>query len=194
MIVGAKHYVMRADRKVLNKVNRAYIVRPDGKLEHQDKIFPTPWEVKQGVKGGNKGIKKFQNEKFTFIVLTCHDAEFPNLSHKIAKLKPEVIFVPSMTDDLNGLRRVKRTSQARAVEQMSYVAMTGASSLRGAKWHTYQGRNFLFTPQNKYFSEPSASSLEESMSLFYIDIPRLRKARADKSQVYPVRDYLNLGN
>ena len=149
--------------------------------------------MKQGVVGA-EDIKKFNYEGFSFVVLTCHDAEFASLSQRIAKLKPEVIFVPSMTDDLNGLQRVKRTSQARAVEQMAYVAMTGTSSKAGAKWHTYQGKSFLFTPQNKYFIEPKSGGLEESLKMFYLDIPRLREARADKSQVYPVRDYLNLGN
>lgn len=188
-IIGANHYVLTPKNKFLN---RAYIVKPDGSLYYQDKIYPTPWEVRQGVIGGKK-TNKFEWEDFSFVVLTCHDAEFPNLSLELAKLKPEIIFVPSMTDDLNGLQRVKRTSQARSIEHMSYVLMTGASSKRGAKWHTYQGRSFLFTPQNKYFSEPEGGALEEGLKIFHLDLPSLRKARKDQKQVYPSRD-LKLGS
>lgn len=188
MIVGANHYVLTGKSSFKN---RAYIVKANGELSYQDKIYPTPWEVRQGVKSFKK-IKTFKTEEFSFVVLTCHDAEFPDLSVRLSKIKPEVVFVPSMTDDLNGLSRVKRTSQARAIEHMAYVLMTGASSEKKAKWHTYQGRSFLFTPHNKYFKEPQGGDLDEQLKIFYLDLPSLRKARGDRKQVYPARDYLNL--
>ncbi|MAZ47522.1 MAG: hypothetical protein CME65_03100 [Halobacteriovoraceae bacterium] len=187
MIIGANHYILSGKSKFKN---RAYIVKANGEIAFQDKIYPTPWEVRQGVKG-NKKIEIFKTEELSFVVLTCHDAEFPDISVRLSKMKPEVIFVPSMTDDLNGLSRVKRTSQARAIEHMSYVLMTGASSEVGAKWHTYQGKSFLFTPHNKYFEEPQEGDLDEQLKIFYLDLPSLRKARGDRKQVYPARDYLN---
>lgn len=183
MLVGASSFVKKGKKFV----NRAYIIYPDGKLKYQDKNYPTPWEVEHNVKKTSQ-LTKFEFENFKFVVLICHDAEFPKLSHKLSRIRPEVIFVPSQTDDDYGLERVKRTSQARAVEHMAYVVMTGTSSVAGAPWHTYQGQNFLMTPQNKYFTEPKNSGKKEVVSIFALDLEALKKARADKKQIYPARD------
>lgn len=98
--------------------------------------------------------------------------------------------MPSQTDDLYGLNRVKITSFARAVEQMSYVVMTGTSGDQDAPWHSYVGQNFLFTPQNKYFPKFNHEGPfnSEGLSLFTIDLEHLRVARKDSKQVYPARD------
>lgn len=183
MLIGASSFVKRGKKFI----NRAYVIYPDGKVKYQDKNYPTPWEVEHKVKKTSH-LKTFEFEDFNFVVLICHDAEFPKLSRKLSRIKPEVIFVPSQTDDDYGLARVKRTSQARAVEHMALVVMTGTSSVDGAPWHTYQGQNFLMTPQNKYFAEPRSSGKKEVVSIFALDLVALKKARADKKQIYPARD------
>lgn len=184
LIVGASTFKKRGKSRIYN---RAYIVFPDGKLKYQDKNFPTPWEKRHGI-SKNKNIKTFKYADFKFVVLTCHDAEFPSLSKKLTRIKPDIIFVPSQTDSEFGFERVKRTSQARAVEHMSYVLMTGTAGDAQAPWHSYVGRNLLLTPQNKYFTEPEGSDHKEQLSLFAVDIEQLRLARKDKGQVYPARD------
>lgn len=171
-------------------INRAFFISAKGKVHHQDKLYPTPWEKKYGFKGGKK-IDLFTHDGIPFVILTCHDAEFPSVSSFLVPLRPEVIFVPSQTDNLYGLERVRATSQARAIEHFAYVIMTGASGMKEAPWHTYVGRNFLFTPQNKYFPEKSRMSVNqanEELSIFQLDLETLRTARKDKSQVYPARD------
>lgn len=184
-IVGAST-VVKSGKQFLN---RAYFIDTEGKLKYQDKVYPTPWEVTEGFKGG-KTIELFKTPEMTFSILICHDAEFPDISQSLMKTRPEVIFVPSMTDDEWGLNRVKFTSQARAVEHMAYVVMTGTSSVENAPWHTYVGRNHLFVPQNKYFKsiKTGPSSRKESLSFYTIDLELLRKARKDLKQVYPARD------
>jgi predicted amidohydrolase len=171
--------------------NRAYLMTPDGGVRTQDKLYPTPWERKYGFTGG-PAVELFLEGGVSLVILVCHDAEFPDISRGLAPLKPEVIFVPSMTDDLHGLERVRVTSAARAVEHMSYVVMTGTAGATGAPWHSYLGQNYLFVPKNKFFpsGESSGASTQETLSVFTLDLRTLRKARQEADQVYPARDLL----
>jgi predicted amidohydrolase len=79
---------------------------------------------------------------------------------------------------------------ARSIEHMSYVLMTGASGNKNVPWHTYIGQNFFITPQNEYFEnmEKSGPHNKESLSIFELDISKLRQSRQDFKQVYPARD------
>lgn len=183
-IVGASVVI----RKKSHFVNRAFSISHKGTVSYQDKIWPTPWEVRHGFVGGGT-IKLFKTDEFSFSILICHDAEFPSISSALAKTKPEVLFVPSQTDDVFGLKRVESTARARAIEHMAYVVMTGDSGDTKTPWHAYVGQSFLFAPQNKYFeSEKSGSFSQEELSLFEINLSKLRESRADKKQVYPARD------
>jgi predicted amidohydrolase len=171
-------------------INRAFYINDQGIVKYQDKVFPTPWEKKNGFVGG-KRIVLFKDKNLSFVILICHDAEFPKISNSLAHLRPEVIFVPSQTDDESGLERVRATSAARSIEHFSYVVMTGASSEEKAPWHSYLGKNFLFTPQNKYFlnqNKGGGKVHQEELSLFEIDLKTLQKGRNDESQVNPARD------
>jgi predicted amidohydrolase len=187
ILIGASTF-LKTDAGFLN---RAYAVWPDGRTERQDKNFPTPWEARHGVQP-SKGINVIRGEHFSFAILICHDAEFPGISLELVKSRPEVIFVPSQTDDQFGLERVARTSAARAVEHQAYVFMTGTVGEKGAPWHAYLGQNFLYTPQNKYFAgmeRRGRNFQQEELSVFEINLPLLRAARADKSQIDPARDF-----
>lgn len=184
-IIGASIVVKKKE----HFLNRALFIDPTGKVQTQDKIRPTPWEARLNFKGGND-VKLFKTPDFSFVILICHDAEFPDISQNLTKSLPQVIFVPSMTDDEFGLNRVKLTSAARAVEHMAYVLMTGTSGIPDAPWHAYLGKNHFFIPQNKYFigMDSTVSSSEETLSFYHLDLARLKAARADAKQIYPVRD------
>lgn len=184
-IIGASVVV-----KVKNYfINRSFYISSKGVVLYQDKMQPTPWETKHKFIG-EKQVRYFETEDFSFVILICHDSEFPTISSRLSGKRPEVIFVPSQTDDQYGLNRVKYTSMARAVEHMAYVIMTGDSGNKEAPWHSYVGQSFLFTPQNKYFEkmEKSGPYNKESLSIFKIDILKLRQSRQDFKQVYPARD------
>ena len=184
-IIGAS-VVIKSGKHFLN---RAFFIDSQGKVQFQDKLRPTPWESRYKFKG-ESSVKLFRSPDFSFVILICHDAEFPDISQNLGKLRPEVIFVPSMTDDEFGLNRVKLTSSARAIEHMSYVLMTGTSARADAPWHAYEGRNHFFVPQNKYFADIRSpiSSSEESISFYHLDLAKLKAARLDVKQVYPARD------
>lgn len=187
-IIGPSHFVQNKN----SILNRAYIIRKDGTLYYQDKIYPTPWEKKYDISGGEHKVRLFNFEGVRFVVLICHDVEFPNLSVMLKKLRPEIIFVPSQTDTFKGRNRVIYTSKARAIEQMSYVFVAGNSGIPKAKWHSYQGGSHLFTPQNKYFSKNTSKSFPGTTQIkhFQIDLKILKQSRNDTNQVFPIRDII----
>lgn len=170
-------------------LNTAVLVKKDGSVIFQDKLFLTPWEVKQGWSNG-KRLNIFEIDGIKMVILICHDSEFPVVSQAITKAKPEVILVPSMTDDNHGYARVSRTSMARAVEHMAYVLQLGTTSLADAPWHTYYGNAALWTPQNSSFANAESGSEvgSDKPMLFKLNIKKLRATRAQVSQVYPARD------
>jgi predicted amidohydrolase len=187
LIVGASGMV----KSGAHWINRAYVVFPDGDVKFQDKLYPTPWEKKYGFIG-EKNLRTFhyqiRDQDLKFVVLTCHDAEFPAVSQKLAKMQFDLILVPSMTDDVDGQTRVKITSSARAIEHMAYVLMTGDRSVQNAPWHSYVGNNFFFQPANHYFKPLNSMAPTNGVSVWPIDLELLKKSRADPAQVYPARD------
>jgi predicted amidohydrolase len=52
--------------------------------------------------------------------------EFPELARKLALDGAQILLVPFWTDTKNGYLRVRRTAQARAIENECYVVMAGA--------------------------------------------------------------------
>lgn len=180
-ILGASNYIKDAGKTF----NAAFIVFPDKPIQSQYKNYPTPWEIKYGIQR-SKGIKLFKYKDLNFSVLICHDVEFPNLSMELAKKNIDIIFVPSMTDDENGYQRVLRTSQARAIEQMVYVALTGTKSeLEKAPWNSYVGHSNWIKPKNKYFN---SDMLSDDLLIINLNKKDLIKSRKDLKQVYPARD------
>jgi predicted amidohydrolase len=187
ILIGASTLIPSANEGF---INRAYMIKPKQKAVYQDKNYPTPWELKQKVQRTSE-IKLFKGDDFNFVILICYDAEFPSISMKLTELMPEVVFVPSQTDDEWGLERVKRTSAARSIEHMAYVLMTGISGEKNAPWHSYVGRNYVFAPQNKIMNTPDYMGKNQmELSIISLNLDLLRKSRSDKSQIYPARDEL----
>src|SRR5690606_26365728 len=90
-------------------LNTAIFSNKNGEITLQDKLFLTPWEGKQGWSNGKK-LHFIDVNGVKAVILICHDSEFPLISQAISKATPELIIVPSMTDDLYGYNRVHRTS------------------------------------------------------------------------------------
>jgi predicted amidohydrolase len=172
--------------------NTAILVTPDKSTYLQDKIYLTPWESKLGWKSGEK-LKVHKLAFATIVMATCYDVEFPQVSHLLASSQPEIILVPSQTDDIFGFQRVLRTSMARAVEHMSYVVHVGATSEQDARWHTYYGGGGVYTPQNNYFigRELILKNNDPKGIFFELDLEILRLARAQPNEIYPARDQQN---
>jgi len=105
--------------------NVGYLCKRDGTRERYEKIHATPDEERiWGMKGGNQ-IRTFDTDSGRIGILICYDSEFPELSRLLADEGMEILFVPYLTDTQNGYSRVRSCSQARAIENECYVAITG---------------------------------------------------------------------
>lgn len=123
-IIGGTHIVRKEGDFF---VNRAYFFYPDGRYQYQDKIHLTPWEkVAWGLETGNK-LNIFQTKFGKIAILTCYDIEFPELSRRVVELGAKMIFSPSCTASEQGMYRVIRCAQARAVENQIFVVETGTT-------------------------------------------------------------------
>lgn len=106
--------------------NVGYLCRRDGSTERYVKIHATPDETKAwGLQGGTE-IKTFDTDCGKIGILICYDSEFPELSRLLANDGMDILFVPFLTDTQNGYSRVRHCSQARAIENECYVAITGS--------------------------------------------------------------------
>ncbi len=104
--------------------NRCFIATADGREYTQDKRRMTRFEHEQwGISGGD-GHALFEVKGLKCAVAICYDSEFPNYVREKVDLGAELILVPSCTDSLAGYHRVRVGSQARALENQCYVAVS----------------------------------------------------------------------
>jgi predicted amidohydrolase/ribosomal protein S18 acetylase RimI-like enzyme len=120
-ILGGSH-----PRRMGSRIeNVASVYLPDGTLHHQSKLHITPSEARWwGIEGGS-GLKVIQTPKARVGILICYDIEFPEAARLLADHGCEIIFVPFCTDDRQAYLRVRYCAQARAVENLVYIAMAG---------------------------------------------------------------------
>ena len=106
--------------------NVSWLLRRNGTFEAQYKIHITPDEVSYwGVQGGD-ALKVFDTDCGKIAILVCYDSEFPELARLATMQGAQIIFVPFWTDTKNAYQRVRYCSQARAIENECFVAITGS--------------------------------------------------------------------
>lgn len=133
--------------------NVAYLCRRDGSYDSQYKIHPTPAEISDwGMSGGDK-VKVFETDVARIGILICYDVEFPELPRLMADEGLEILFVPFATDMQNGYNRVRICSQARAVENECYVAISGSVGNLPKVWNMdiQFGQSAVFSPSDFAF-------------------------------------------
>jgi len=109
-----------------NLHNVSFLCRRDGTWDSQYKLHITPDEIEYwGFSGGNE-LKIFDTDIGKIGILICYDVEFPELSRILADRGMKILLVPFWTDTKNGYLRIRRCSQARAIENECYVAISGS--------------------------------------------------------------------
>ena len=120
-IIAGSHPILRNNQLY----NSAHLFTPTGEVYIQDKIHITPGErLHWGIQPGH-GLKVFDTGLARIAIQVCYDIEFPEASRLLTLAGAEVVFVPFSTDERKSYTRVRYCSQARAVENMIYVVITG---------------------------------------------------------------------
>ena len=171
-------------------LNTAVLFLPDGSSVRQAKLFPTPWEVKLGFVGADI-LHVYDLPWGRTTILICYDSEHPAASQALVDAEPELILVPSMTEDDFGLRRVRRSSMARAIEHHAYVVVTGTVGQTSKDWHN-AGQAVFLTPRDRGFPSFLAMGTknEDALVMGKFDFKQLRESRK-AAGLYPARSQRN---
>jgi predicted amidohydrolase len=103
--------------------NRCLAATADGVEYVQDKQRMTRFEREQwGISSGS-GHVLFEVKDVRCAIAICYDCEFPHYVREKVELGAELILVPSCTDTLAGVERVRVGARARALENQCLVAV-----------------------------------------------------------------------
>jgi len=128
--------------------NVCFVFLRDGSIHEQSKIHVTPSEAASWQVQGGSVLRAIQTDCGPIGVLICYDAEFPELARHLTDQGIHTLFVPFCTDERLGYLRVRYCSQARAVENQIYVALSGnVGNLPGvANMDIQYGQSCILTP------------------------------------------------
>ena len=180
-IVGGSQFAVEGD----DLFNISYLFRRDGTIGKQYKIHITPTERRWwGVSAGNR-VEVFDTDRGKVAILICYDSEFPELARIAAAKGAKILFVPFNTDERYGYLRVRHCSQARAIENQMYVAISGCAGMMpfvdNADMHYAQCA--VLTPSDFPFARDAVASESmpniETVVVHDVDLELLRRNRMD---------------
>lgn len=134
--------------------NDCYIFNRDGHYGVQGKLHMTRFEREEWLISPRTQLKVFETEFGRVGVTICYDVEFPELARAAARLRADLLFVPSCTDDRQGYYRVRYCAHARAIENQMYVVLShtvGSLPMVPAVSLNY-GQAAILTPSDFEFS------------------------------------------
>lgn len=105
--------------------NESFLFYPDGRIEGYRKIHLTPEEQRAWPLIPGDRYAVHDTDVGRLAIQICYDIEFPESSRIVADMGADIIACPSYTDAAAGYWRVRHCSQARAVENQLYVALSG---------------------------------------------------------------------
>jgi len=173
--------------------NVSYLCRRDGTVDSQQKIHPTPHEKRDWIMQGGGELKAFDTDFGKIGILICYDIEFPELARLLAEQEVQLLVVPFWTDTKNGYLRVRRCSQARAIENECYVAIAGSvgNLPKVDNVDIQYGQSAVFSPSDFAFSHDaivSETTPNTEMTLIAdLDFEKLKILQNEGS----VRNYLD---
>jgi len=189
MIVAGSHPV-RTETGIRNV---AHLFTPSGGVYTQDKLHVTPSERKDyGIVPG-EGLRVFETPLGRIGILVCYDVEFPELARLQTMAGMELLLVPYSTDERRGYLRVRYSGQARAVENMIYVALAGnvGNLPQVDNFLINYGQSAVLTPSDFAFpTDAVAASTEpntETVVITDLDLGSLEQTR-EIATVHPLRD------
>jgi predicted amidohydrolase len=174
--------------------NRAYLFRPEGDPDFQDKLQMTRFENEQWFIVGGDEIKTFDTPLGRIGINICYDSEFPMLARKQVEAGADLIVVPSCTDTTAGYWRVRIGCQARALENQCYVVQSPTVGL--ASWSEAVDINIgaaaIYTPVDYGFPDNGVLAIGElnATQWVYAEIDHASIGRIrNTGQVFNYRDW-----
>jgi predicted amidohydrolase/GNAT superfamily N-acetyltransferase len=155
-IIAGSHPT-RVDAEVRNV---CYVALRDGSLHASEKIHPTPSERNWwGITGGDTAPVVF-TDCGPIGVMICYDSEFPELARHLVDQGAMILFVPFCTDERQAYLRVRYSCHARAVENQSYVVMSGnVGNLPGVQNMAIQyAQSCILTPCDFLFARDGVAA------------------------------------
>lgn len=183
-VLGGSHWRRREDGTF---VNTAYLGRPDGGVETQDKLHLTPPEKEIGTSGGDNLIVA-EIDSIRVGVLICADIQFPELTrYLVTEQDVRLILCPSLTWNTRGVNRVRYGSHSRAAENQIFVAtstLIGTDGMPGDAPLHAKGRAFVAGPIDRVFGANDGvlactGDDEEGMAVVDLDFDQLAASRAN---------------
>lgn len=142
--------------------NVSHLFTPGGNFYTQDKLHITPAEREYfGIYPG-ECLNVFDTALGRIAIQVCYDIEFPETSRLLKRSGTDIIFVPFSTDERKAYNRVRYTAQARAVENVVYVVISGnVGNLHTIKSYLINyGQSAIFSPSD--FAFPLDATLGEA--------------------------------
>ncbi|MBV1790228.1 carbon-nitrogen hydrolase family protein [Marinobacterium sp. D7] len=175
-------------------LNRAWLFRPDGSRDYQDKLQMTRFESEQWLISAGQEIRVLDTEFGKVGVCVCYDSEFPIIARTQVERGADLILVPSCTDTEAGYNRVRIGCQARALENQCFVAQS--PTIGRADWSEAvdinSGRAAIYTPVD--YGYPDNGVLAQGRAdtpgwvVAELDLDTLAKVRRE-GQVFNHRDW-----
>lgn len=135
--------------------NRAWLIRPDGSRDYQDKLQMTRFESEQWHISPGDAVRVLDTDFGPIGVAICYDSEFPLIVRQQVSQGARLILVPSCTDTLAGYNRVRIGCQARALENQCYVVQS--PTIGDATWSpavdVNTGQAAVYTPVDRGFPD-----------------------------------------
>jgi predicted amidohydrolase len=176
-----------------NIYNIAYLCRRDGTISAYRKVHLTPTEKGPWAFSAGNEIPVFETDCGIIGIAICYDSEFPELARLMTKQGAKLLFVPYLTDSLNGFNRVNYCAHARAVENECYVAITGCCGGFPAitDLESHYAHSGIFSPSDHFFPADAiiAAAPPNTDAIFYatLDLELLEKMN-ESGSVHTVTD------
>lgn len=175
-------------------VNRAWLFRPDGSRDYQDKLQMTRFESERWHISAGREIKVLDTRFGKVGVCVCYDSEFPMIARTQVEMGADLILVPCCTDTEAGFNRVRIGCQARALENQCFVVQS--PTVGQAEWSEAvdinTGRAAIYTPVD--YGYPADGILQQGRTdepgwvVATLDLEALAQVRRH-GQVFNHRDW-----
>jgi predicted amidohydrolase/ribosomal protein S18 acetylase RimI-like enzyme len=190
-IIGGTHPIIQKGKVF----NAAHLFTPNGQVFRQKKVHLTPTE--SGPYQLNRGnrLYVYHTDFGNIAILICYDVEFPEVARVVCEAGAEILFVPSCTDGREGFCRVRYCSQARAIENQVYVAVTGTVGNLPLvpNMAANYGQAAILTPSDYFFARDGIAAEgtinQEQMIVADVDLDLLDEQRVNGS-VIPLQDLI----